>query len=99
MVSLLRTLDWIMAPIDADAAKRHADSTKRIVTERTARKPISEIDRIRADEKAAKPRKYTGVVATIDHVEMIAMPRAGAILFHVEHGCEKRYCARNILNG
>ncbi len=38
------------------------------------------------DAKAARPRKFTGIAAPIDHVEMIAMPRAGAILFHVEPG-------------
>ena len=39
-----------------------------------------------ADEKAAKPRKFTGIAAPIGNVEMIAMPRGGAILFHVEPG-------------
>jgi predicted deacylase len=47
-----------------------------------------------ADEKAAKPRKFTGVAAPIDHVEMIAMPRAGAILFHVEPGQRVRKGAK-----
>ena len=39
-----------------------------------------------ADEKAASPGKFAGVAAPIDNVEMISMPRAGAILFHVEPG-------------
>lgn len=38
-----------------------------------------------ADEKAAAPN-FHGVVAPIENVEMIPMPRAGAILFHVEPG-------------
>jgi predicted deacylase len=47
-----------------------------------------------ADEKAAKPRKFNGIAAPIDHVEMVAMPRAGAILFHVEPGQRVRKGAK-----
>ena len=47
-----------------------------------------------ADEKAAKPRKFTGIAAPIDNVEMISMPRAGAILFHVEPGDRVRKGAK-----
>lgn len=39
-----------------------------------------------ADEEAARPKPFTGVAAPIENVEMISMPRAGAILFHVEPG-------------
>ena len=39
-----------------------------------------------ADEKAAKPRKFNGIAAPIDNVELIAMPRGGAILFYVAPG-------------
>jgi len=39
-----------------------------------------------ADEAAAKPRMFSGIAAPIANVEMISMPRAGAILFHVEPG-------------
>ncbi len=46
------------------------------------------------DEKAARPKKFTGVAAPIDHVEMISMPRAGAILFHVEPGQRVRKGAK-----
>ncbi|MEP9389585.1 succinylglutamate desuccinylase/aspartoacylase family protein [Mesorhizobium sp. KR9-304] len=47
-----------------------------------------------ADEKAAKPRKFTGIAAPIANVELISMPRAGAILFHVEPGQRVRKGAR-----
>jgi predicted deacylase len=47
-----------------------------------------------ADEKAARPRTFAGVAASIDRVEMIAMPRAGAILFHVEPGQRVRKGAK-----
>lgn len=47
-----------------------------------------------ADGKAAKPRKFTGIVAPIGNVELISMPRAGAILFHVEPGQRVRKGAR-----
>lgn len=46
------------------------------------------------DDKAAKPRKFTGVAAPIGNVEMIAMPRAGAILFHVQPGDRVRKGAK-----
>ena len=39
-----------------------------------------------ADEKAAKPKKFAGIAAPIGNVELVAMPRGGAILFHVEPG-------------
>ena len=39
-----------------------------------------------SDDKAARPRKFVGIAAPIGNVEMIAMPRAGAILFHVAPG-------------
>ena len=39
-----------------------------------------------ADDKAARPRKFNGIAAPIGNVEMIAMPRGGAILFHVAPG-------------
>lgn len=38
------------------------------------------------DDKAAKRRKFAGIAAPIDNVELVAMPRAGAILFHVQPG-------------
>src|SRR5690606_2119265 len=47
-----------------------------------------------ADEKAARPRKFSGPAVPIDHVEMIDMPRSGAILFHVEPGQSVRKGAR-----
>lgn len=47
-----------------------------------------------ADAKAAKPRKFAGLAAPIGHVEMISMPRAGAILFHVEPGQHVRKGAK-----
>ncbi len=47
-----------------------------------------------ADEKAAKPRKFTGIAASIDNVEMISMPRGGAILFHVAPGDRVRKGAK-----
>ncbi|MBL8576988.1 MAG: succinylglutamate desuccinylase/aspartoacylase family protein [Mesorhizobium sp.] len=47
-----------------------------------------------ADEKAAKPRKFNGIAAPIDHVEMVDMPRSGAILFHVEPGQHVRKGAK-----
>jgi hypothetical protein len=47
-----------------------------------------------ADAKAGKPRKFAGLAAPIDHVEMISMPRAGAILFHVEPGQRVRKGAK-----
>ncbi|MEW9804551.1 succinylglutamate desuccinylase/aspartoacylase family protein [Mesorhizobium sp. ZMM04-5] len=46
------------------------------------------------DAKAARPRKFSGVAAPIDRVELISMPRAGAILFHVEPGRSVRKGAR-----
>ena len=39
-----------------------------------------------SDDKAAKLRKFNGIAAPIGNVEMIAMPRGGAILFHVAPG-------------
>lgn len=47
-----------------------------------------------ADEKAAKLKRFTGIAAPIDHVELIAMPRSGAILFHVEPGQRVRKGAK-----
>ncbi|MCX7304148.1 MAG: succinylglutamate desuccinylase/aspartoacylase family protein [Hyphomicrobiales bacterium] len=47
-----------------------------------------------ADAKVAKPKKFGGIAAPIDHVELIAMPRAGAILFHVEPGQQVRKGAK-----
>lgn len=47
-----------------------------------------------ADAKAAKPRKFAGVAAPIGNVEMISMPRAGAILFHVAPGQRVRKGAK-----
>ena len=47
-----------------------------------------------ADGKAAKPRKFTGVAAPIGNVEMISMPRGGAILFHVAPGDRVRKGAK-----
>ena len=38
------------------------------------------------DDKAARPRKFVGIAAPNGNVEMIAMPSAGAILFHVAPG-------------
>lgn len=72
----------------ADVYDRHAKSDAEGIYRLLATRGVI------ADEKAAKPRKYTGVVAPIDHVEMIAMPRAGAILFHVEPGQRVRKGAR-----
>jgi predicted deacylase len=46
------------------------------------------------DDKAAKPRKFEGVAAPIGNVELISMPRAGAILFHVEPGQRVRKGAK-----
>ncbi|MBX3580293.1 MAG: succinylglutamate desuccinylase/aspartoacylase family protein [Rhizobiaceae bacterium] len=47
-----------------------------------------------SDEKTARPRKFTGPTVPIDHVEMIDMPRSGAILFHVEPGQRVRKGAK-----
>ena len=47
-----------------------------------------------ADEKAAKPKKFTGIAAPIGNVELISMPRGGAILFHVEPGQRVRKGAK-----
>ncbi len=47
-----------------------------------------------ADEKAARPRKFTGIAAPIGNVEMISMPRGGAILFHIEPGQRVRKGAK-----
>ncbi len=47
-----------------------------------------------ADEKAAKAKRFTGIAAPIGNVEMIAMPRAGAILFHVQPGQRVRKGAK-----
>lgn len=38
------------------------------------------------DASVERPSAFSGVVRSIDHVEMISAPRAGAILFHVEPG-------------
>jgi predicted deacylase len=47
-----------------------------------------------ADERAAKPKKFAGIAAPIENVEMISMPRGGAILFHVEPGQRVRKGAK-----
>jgi predicted deacylase len=47
-----------------------------------------------ADEKAAKPKKFAGLAAPIGNVELISMPRGGAILFHVAPGQRVRKGAR-----
>lgn len=70
--------------VDSAYAKSDAEGIYRLLATRG----------VIADEKAGKPRKFTGVAAPIANVEMIAMPRAGAILFHVEPGQRVRKGAR-----
>jgi predicted deacylase len=62
--------------VDSKLAKSDADGIYRLLATRG----------VIADDKAARPKKFAGVAAPIDNVELIAMPRAGAILFHVEPG-------------
>jgi predicted deacylase len=46
------------------------------------------------DRTVSAPGKFAGLVAPIDHVEMIAAPRAGAILFDVSPGERVKQGAR-----
>ncbi len=73
-----------LADVYSDLAKSDAEGIYRLLATRG----------VVADEKAARPRRFTGVAAPISNVEMIAMPRAGAILFHVEPGQRVRKGAK-----
>lgn len=88
---------WLQLPADKAGLERRVVTTVEYRGQRDVDSALAKSDAeglyrllatrgVIADEKAAKPKKFTGVAATIDHVEMIAMPRAGAILFHVEPG-------------
>jgi len=70
--------------VDDKLAKSDADGLYRLLATRG----------VIEDEKAAKPRKFTGVVTPIDHVEMIDLPRAGAILYHAKPGQRVRKGAK-----
>ena len=70
--------------VDSAYAKADAEGIYRLLATRG----------VIADEKAAKPRKFTGIAAPIGNVEMIAMPRGGAILFHVAPGDRVRKGAK-----
>lgn len=72
----------------ADVYEKHAKSDAEGIYRLLATRGVV------ADDKAARPRKFAGIATPIDHVEMIAMPRAGAILFHVEPGQRVRKGAR-----
>jgi predicted deacylase len=70
--------------VDIDYARSDAEGIYRLLATRG----------VIADEKAAKPKRFTGLAAPIANVEMVSMPRAGAILFHVEPGQRVRKGAR-----
>ncbi len=70
--------------VEASYAKSDAEGIYRLLA----------IRGVVADQKAAKSRKFTGVAAPIGNVEMISMPRAGAILFHVAPGKRVRKGAK-----
>ena len=62
--------------VDSGLAKSDAEGLYRLLATRG----------VIRDDKAARPRKFNGIAAPIGNVEMIAMPRGGAILFHVAPG-------------
>jgi predicted deacylase len=62
--------------VDSAYAKSDAEGIYRLLATRG----------VIADARAAKSKKFSGVAAPIDHVELVAAPRAGAILFHVKPG-------------
>lgn len=70
--------------VDSKLAKSDADGIYRLLATRG----------VIADDKAEKPKKFAGVAAPIDYVELVSMPRAGAILFHVEPGDRVKKGAR-----
>ncbi len=88
---------WLQLPPEEAALDRRVVTTvefrgQRDVESATAASDAEGIYRLLAtrgviaDEAAARPRPFTGIAAPIANVEMISMPRAGAILFHVEPG-------------
>lgn len=70
--------------VDSGLAKSDAEGLYRLLATRG----------VIADEKAAKPRKFAGIAAPIANVELVSMPRAGAILFHVEPGARVKKGAK-----
>ncbi len=72
----------------ADVYSRHAKSDAEGIYRLLATRGVI------ADGKAAKPKKFSGIAAPINHVDLIAMPRAGAILFHVDPGQRVRKGAK-----
>lgn len=62
--------------VDGAYAKSDAEGIYRLLATRGVIK----------DDEGAKSRKFAGIVAPIENVELVAMPRAGAILFHVQPG-------------
>ena len=96
---------WLQIPKDKAALDRRVVSTVeyrglRDVEPSYAKSDAEGIYRLLAmrgvvaDGKAAKPKKFSGIAAPIDHVELIVMPRGGAILFHVEPGQRVRKGAK-----
>lgn len=73
-----------IADVDEKYARSDAEGLYRLLATRG----------VIADKKAGKQKPFKGVAAPIDHVEMISMPRSGAILFHVEPGQRVRKGAK-----
>ena len=70
--------------VDSAYAKSDAEGLYRLLATRG----------VIADDKAGRPRTFAGLAAPIENVELVAMPRGGAILFHVEPGQRVRKGAK-----